>query len=1174
MTKSFEPDPLTPSRSNLADATPAPTSNCIGMVSGLTSPAKAWYISKHCRQFPRIVVICKDIITARTLRADLSFFLGNHRSIKHFRAWESLPFDQVSPDPDISGERLSILDSLCRQEPAIVVCPVTALLQTVVSPSYLTKLSQKLACGMEVSMEQLKLRLFDSGFRRVTLVEEVGDMSVRGGTIDLFPANFPGPIRIEFVGSAIESLRLFDTESQRSTATLNEFTVCPIREFSPLSQDFESAEKLVRARAVQLEVPPREVQSILDALSGQIDYPGIEAIAPVFSERVGLGEYFDSGTLLVLDQSSDLENCANIFWDSIIERHDRYVEEQRLVPYVEQAYRQPSYITELCQRHRTLFLNPLDLNGQKTGCEVHHLKSFSNTAISKNVKSKAGLGRALDPLVKEIKKWWKEHYNVGFVVGSQQRADRLCAILKDYEIAPTKYSKSCFDWLDDQNAPQTVILVGNISEGVCIPEAGLVLIAESEIFSDRSHSRRSRASKPLQKLLGALAKLKEGDFVVHIDFGIGRYDGLKHIEIEGVGYDFLQIEYANNTKLYLPIENIGRIQKFVCEEGKAPHLDKLGSTRWMRAKAKVRSSVIALAGDLIKLYAARNAVDGWRFDQYGAEDERFADGFGFDETADQMAAIVATLEDMAESKPMDRLVCGDAGFGKTEVALRAAYKCIQHARQVAVLVPTTILVEQHYHVFKERFLGYPVKIAALSRLHSKKANDETLRGLQSGDVDIVIGTHRLLQPDITFKDLGLLIVDEEHRFGVKHKERLKQARRNVDVLTLTATPIPRTLHMALLGIRDVSIISTPPTDRKVIRTFVSQYDENLVRDAILREVQRGGQVFLLHNKVMDIATTTEKFARLVPEARFIFAHGQMKGSELEKRMLSFLTKEYDVLLSTTIIESGLDIPNANTIIVLRADRFGLAQLYQIRGRVGRSNVQAYAYLLVPEPGKLSSEARQRLQALQSLDDLGLGFNLATRDLEIRGAGNLLGKDQSGNVQSVGLDLYNRILKEAVLNLRGQEVDLSEITDPELKLGINAFIPEHYIPDVSERLIIYQRLANLEDSLATDDLASEISDRFGHYSIEVDNLIEVMRFRSLLRKFGVIQADLAGTRLSLILSPRSPISKPLLRELCRTAPGDYRFTNDRNIIMQVDIGDPPKPAKLYKQTERLFNKISL
>jgi transcription-repair coupling factor (superfamily II helicase) len=603
-----------------------------------------------------------------------------------------------------------------------------------------------------------------------------------------------------------------------------------------------------------------------------------------------------------------------------------------------------------------------------------------------------------------------------------------------------------------------------------------------------------------------------------------------------------------------------------------PVIDKLSSTRWLRTRQKVKESVIPLAGDLIRLYATRSVAKGWRFEPQGAEDDRFADGFAYNETPDQLKAIEETLKDMAADKPMDRLVCGDVGFGKTEVALRAAFKCVQHARQVAVLAPTTILVEQHRKNFEERFRGYDVRVGAVSRLYSSNDNKETLAKLASGELDIIVGTQRLLQRDIVFKDLGLLIIDEEHRFGVAQKEKLKALKKNVDVMTLTATPIPRTLHMSLLNLRDISLITTPPHDRKLIRTYVAEVNDSLIRDAILRELQRGGQVFYLHNRVESIAGVTARLKELVPEARFAFGHGQMSEEEMGPLMRRFINKEIDVLVSTTIIESGIDVPNANTIIIERADALGLAQLYQLRGRVGRSSRQAYAYLMIPSTRSLSAEAQKRLKVLQSLDDLGMGFNLAINDLEIRGAGNLLGKEQSGNVLSVGFDLYTRILKEAIADLKGEELPVEETVDPEVKLGVASYVPDFYIPDISERLVIYQRLAAMLNPDEADDLRDEIEDRFGPLPREVKNLVELMRLRALFRHFGVVKGEFGAGKLQLAFSPQAKVDIDKVLGLVRSEPQRYKFGKNLTLTIGFDFEQLESPLQLFRPAEQVLRRI--
>ena len=662
----------------------------------------------------------------------------------------------------------------------------------------------------------------------------------------------------------------------------------------------------------------------------------------------------------------------------------------------------------------------------------------------------------------------------------------------------------------------------------------------------------------------SLSQLATDDYVVHQDYGIGIYRGLKHIEVEGTVSDFIHIEYAD-SQLYLPVQQIAKVQKFVAPEGKEPALDKLSSTKWQTRKRKVKEAVVALAGDLIKLYAVRNEAKGFAYSTKSIDDEEFADSFSYTETSDQLTAIEDVLSDMSSEKPMDRLVCGDVGFGKTEVAMRAAYKAVQDGKQVAILAPTTILAEQHRLSFEKRLAGFPVNIGALSRFYKPADNKETLEKVAGGDIDIIIGTHKLLQKDVQFEDLGLLVVDEEHRFGVKQKEKLKQFKKDIDVLTLTATPIPRTLHMSLLDVRDVSIISTPPHDRRAIRTYVAIKEDGLVRDAILREIQRGGQCFYLHNRVQSIDLVTAGLSELVPEARFAYGHGQMNEKELEKIMKLFLEGEIDVLVSTTIIESGIDIPNANTLIVDQAHMFGLAQLYQIRGRVGRSSRQAYAYLMIPQTKKLGKEAEERLKALQALDDLGQGFNLAMRDLEIRGAGNLLGKEQSGNVVSVGFEMYTKILKEAAAHLKGEDISIEDVIDPEVKLGVDAFIPDPYIPDISERLVLYQRLASLRSHKETEELREEIVDRFGPMNKETANLVEVMRIRALLRKFGISKAELSHRKLRLEFSPQTSINADKAIKLALESPELYKLGKS-NTFTILDM--PEKIEEVYGVYQRL------
>lgn len=1144
---------------------------------GLYGGAKAWLLSDLKRRHRRIVIVCKDEKSCEELTSDVSFFCGD-REIISLPAWETLPFEPVSPQTLISAERLRALHRLRSEESFIGIVSVTALAQRVLPPQFTDRFSFSLLEGQEVSRDELARKLEAAGFLPVSLVEEIGEMAVRGAVVDFFPAGHREPLRVEFEAGRVSKLKYFNPDSQRSTSGAKSILVTPVRErlASGAFEDAsfaDSVEEKIKQRAKELETPPREVVVALNALRNASDFPGIELLNVfAFDRLVSVFDYLPSDTTIIVNDEIEIGRNLDAHWELIEERESRLAKEHQLFPRKENLYLPPSEVSEQLRVRSRVFIDQLDiLSEDSKNTLVHHIRTVPNTELAVRSKSKIGTGNALKPLASALSRIRRDDYHVAFVVGSPVRAERLQRLLLDINVDARVPGLNGGEWLASPHRYPIVILQGYLSAGMLLPEQRLAFISENEIFAERSYRRGAGKRTTLKRLMSSLAQLQEGDYVVHVDYGIGIYHGLKHLEVEGMESDFLHIEYAD-SRLYLPVQNIGKIQKFTAAEGQKPVLDKLGTNTWIRTKQKVKDSVVTLAGDLIKLYATRSVSKGWRFEPQGAEDDRFADGFPFDETPDQLKAIEETLEDMSDDKPMDRLVCGDVGFGKTEVALRAAFKCTQHARQVAVLVPTTILVEQHRSNFMNRFVGMNVKVGAVSRFYPPAENKRTLDAVANGEIDIIIGTHRLLSQDVRFKDLGLVIIDEEHRFGVKQKEKLKQLKRQVDVLTLTATPIPRTLHMSLLGIRDISVISTPPNDRRVIRTYVAEHSDSLIRDTILRELQRGGQCFVVHNRIEGIDLFTADLQTLVPEARFQFAHGQMNESELENIMQRFLKREIDVLVSTTIIESGLDIPNANTIVIDRADTFGLAQLYQLRGRVGRSTRQAYAYLIIPQTRKLGAEAQQRLKALQSLDDLGLGFNLAIRDLEIRGAGNLLGKEQSGNVLAVGFELYTKILKEAVLNLKGEELALEESVDPEVKLGLHAFIPDVYIPDVSERLVLYQRLASIASDSEAAELSSEIEDRFGPLPLETTNLVELMRYRAMLKRFGVLKAEVIKSKLLLTLSPRSPVDPARIVKLVQESPEKFKFSRGQALSVTLEKERPETPNEVYALTDLVLKRI--
>lgn len=1144
----------------------------VKIFSGLSAvPAKAWLVSKLVEQSARVIVVCADLQAVDDLYQDLRFF-SPRLNVLRFLPWDILPYEPVSPQTDIVADRILALRALSLSEPFLILTVGVALLQNLPTPQLLRYFARSLRVGDAISRDSL-LRLLDAcGFIRVSLVEEVGQFSVRGGVVDIFPRTHSKPVRLEFFDDVIEEIRLFDNESQRSVATLEECLIEPVKEWIPFHAlpngllDIAGALSRVKAVGKRAEIVPREIARVVAAVRTGIHFPGMELthLAGLESLRSFL-DLVAEDVRVVLNDPLAIDHSLAQFERVIIEREARR-HATLIAPPQETLYTEAAACFEQLRTRADVQMDALAVldDASQGEYEVTNLGSSLNINLSTALKSKVGSGNALEPLAKAVAQWRLEGYAVAFVVGSEQRGRRLHSLLLEVDIDAPLLDISFGEWSERRTTIPVAILQGFLTSGMRMPGLRVVCISEREIFQERSQRRRGAKGISLKRIMSSLGQLAADSYVVHVDYGIALYRGLVHMDRDEVVGDFLQLEYADST-LYLPVHHIGKVHKFAATEGSEPQLDKLGSKRWVKTKQRVRDAVMTLAADLVRIYAARKVVSGWRFDPAGAQDEEFADSFPFEETRDQVKAIAETLMDMSNDRPMDRLICGDVGFGKTEVAIRAAFKCVQHARQVAVLVPTTILVAQHLESFRRRFLGYPVVVEGVSRFLTPEKNREVLQGLRSGDVDIVVGTHKLLSNDVQFKDLGLLIIDEEHRFGVKQKEQLKQFRAKIDVLTLTATPIPRTLNMALLGIRDISVISTPPTDRRVIRTYIAEYSDTVVRDAILRELQRGGQVFYLHNRVETIAGVAAELARLVPEARVDFAHGQMRETLLEGIMRRFIEGESNVLVSTTIIESGIDIPRANTIIITNAHMFGLAQLYQLRGRVGRSDRQAYAYFLIPRVRTLGQSAQARLKALQALDDLGVGFQLAIRDLEIRGAGNLLGREQSGNVVAVGYELYSRILDEAVRHLRGEEQEISERVDPDLKFRSQGYIPDEYIPDISEKLVLYQRLAGALSDGELDELAEEMRDRFGPFPAAVAELVEVMRFRAFLRRFGVVRAEVARGRLALTLSPAAPVDLERILELTHDDSGRCRFT--KNLTLSISLGDGEPDISVLQSISR-------
>lgn len=1050
--------------------------------------------------------------------------------------------------------------------PALVAASALALMERLMPPDLLVKHAEYLVKGEEVDIERLCAQLTERGFYHAPLVEEYGDFSRRGGVLDVYSPLYRWPVRLELFGDEIESIRLFHPGTQRSMGVLEDVLLLPGSEviFDAGARHRAQQAVLEDVRAERLS--PTTGSAWLDKLQEGHQFGAYEAILPVFYQETRLlRDYLDPKTVVVwLDPSRIRQEMTQSFWQSRQEWEDaRLRHDWRRPP--EELFEDPSDCWMGMQALRAIQVHGI-LEGDSPG-RVFDLGVESNDALTQKVKQHPTRERLLEPVVAQFQAWREEGIRAHLVCHHKEQARRLVELMSGYGLDVIEIDLPL--GLDSHEALTAKVLVGNLDRGFVWPGERLAIVCEEEIFGKRA---RRRARKPVSGLfLNSFQDLHVGDFVVHVDHGIGVYKELAHLSVRGIESDFLLLEYQDGDRLYVPVDKLQKVQKYLGIEGRSPRVEKLGGKSWESTKRKAQEHAERIAEELLNLYASRQVSNGF---QFSAPDKLFVEfeaGFSYEETPDQARAIEDVLADMASSRPMDRLVCGDVGYGKTEVAIRAAFKAVLDGKQVAVLVPTTILAEQHYHTFRERFEGYPIEVSSLSRFKTTAQQKLVLEKAGKGAVDVVVGTHRLLQKDVAFKDLGLLIVDEEHRFGVKDKERIKELRVSVDVLTLTATPIPRTLQMSLAGIRDLSTIETAPQDRRAIETLVCKYDELTIREAIYKELQRKGQIFFVHNHVQSIYQMGAILARLAPEARIAVAHGQLKERDLEKIMLDFMYRKVDVLVCTTIIESGLDIPAANTIIINRADRFGLAQIYQLRGRVGRSTEQAYAYLLIPDESLITRDAQKRLRALMDFSELGAGFKIALNDLQIRGGGAILGSAQSGHVAAIGYELYLELIERTVRRMKGEPVG-QETIDPEINVSISAFLPETYIPDGDQRLVAYKRLATLGDEPSIDELTSEWRDRYGVFPDPVRNLILLAKIRMLFKERGITRLDGDGDWLALHFAPHADVESVLaLFEAKKCA---CRVEGPRRL--QVEIWGrhlPQRLLRLKRALQELNGRVS-
>ncbi len=1142
-------------------------------LSGLFGSSKAFFLASFFKTFKRqVLAVLPGQEAAEDFSADLRFFLPEE-DVFFYPSPEILPFESLSAHQEIQAKRIELLFRLCDGRPFITVSSAPNLMQRVMPREGLIRMAVNLKVGEEYPRDELFAKLHGLGYSKMSMVEERGEMSVRGGILDIFPPMFESPVRIEFFGDGVESIRTFDISTQRSLKELKEAAILPAKEANFSRGSAEARDKLIE-RADTLGIARDVWEGISDKLRDG-SFSGIDMLLPLFYEKCDtLFDYLKPGAIISIIDPESAGGSLEKFDSEIRSAVERLISKKQFFVEPTGLYMSSADVKSALKGYPVINIETLRSSsfeiltesniGLRQSIELQKNEEFQSKFEQSGHEEGAGSGSGvslLKPLAGLVNERLREGFKVYLTAHNKGQAERTRELLEGYGFKPSIIRGS--EILERRESGEFAIAIGSVQTGFKVPGEALVIISEEEVFGERI-KRRAPPSKKLDAFLTQLQDLSVGDAIVHSHHGIGLYRGLKRLGVDGVESDFLLLEYRGGDKLYLPVWRMDLVSKYHGVEGKAPELDKLGGAGWEKTKKRVRHAVEKLAGELLKLYAERQVAEGFAFSKPDRIFLEFEAGFEYEETPDQARAIEECLGDMEEPRPMDRLICGDVGYGKTEVAIRAAFKAVLDRKQVAVLVPTTVLAQQHFSTFNKRLAPYPVMVEVLSRFRSKKEQKETVEKLKKGAVDIVIGTHRLLQKDIEFKDLGLIVIDEEHRFGVAHKEKLKHLRKRVDVLTLTATPIPRTLHMSLASIRELSIINTPPEDRLAIKTGIIRFDESLIAEAIERELGRGGQVFFVHNRVQSIGAMEEFLTKTVPGARVAVAHGQMNEHELEKKMLGFVNRDYDILLSTAIIESGLDIPSANTIIINRADRFGLAELYQLRGRVGRSAHRAYAYFICPD-GDLTEDARKRLEVIQELCEPGSGFKVAAYDLEIRGAGELLGTSQSGQIAEVGFDMYAQLLEEAVREMKGEEV--AEEAEPEINLKISQYIPEEYVPDTRQRLGLYKRLASVSSEDDIISLTGEFEDRYGEIPALVENLIHTMELKLFLKKLRAKELTQKGTRLYITFGSHAEteeggeiIGRAL--QMVKKEPARFRITPDSRLIVFMKPDSTPLEEARY------------
>ncbi|WP_010531214.1 transcription-repair coupling factor [Lentibacillus jeotgali] len=1055
------------------------------LVAGLSGSARSLFVSIINKAFQKpVLLVTHQLAQAQQLYDDLAAFTGEEH-VHLYPVNELIASEIAVASPELKAQRIEALTEWSKKDSGILIAPVAALKRMLPPTDYWARYQLDFQIDKQIDLDAYLSSLVDMGYERVSMVTTPGEFSRRGGIIDIYPVTETHPVRIELFDDEIDSIRFFDAESQRSLDKKTAVAVGPATEMLLTEEDrLTAAQRLEAALAESLKkVNSQEAkEKLAETIEHDIErlknlehfQEMYKYIGFLYSHPASLLDYLPSDGLVVLDEMSRIQETATNLDAEEAEWYSSLLEANKMVRNSHFSYDWNSVWDSIT--HQRIYMSVF----------LRHIPNTQpQNIVNLSTRAMQEFHGQMHLLKNELKRWEKGDFSVVILAPNEERAEKIQSIFMDYSIEADVASQL------ELPVQRPTISVGEISNGIEFPMHKLVLITENELFRKKTKRPRKRQKITNAERIKNYQELKVGDYVVHAHHGIGKYLGIETLEMNGLHKDFMLVKYSGDDKLYVPIDQIDLVQKYVASEGKEPKLYKLGGSEWAKVKRKVQSNVEDIADDLIKLYAERESRKGYAFSEETELQNEFEASFPYEGTEDQLRCIAEIKADMEKERPMDRLLCGDVGYGKTEVAIRAAFKAVADGKQVAILVPTTILAQQHFETIQERFQNQAVEIGMLSRFRTRKQQNETIEGLRTGKIDIVIGTHRLLSKDVIYRDLGLLVVDEEQRFGVKHKEKIKRLKSNVDVLTLTATPIPRTLHMSMLGVRDLSVIETPPENRFPIQTYVMEYNPVFVREAIEREMARGGQVYFLNNRVENIDKVARDLGMLVGDARIAVAHGQMNEAELENVIFAFLEGEYDVLVSTTIIETGVDIPNVNTLIVNQADRMGLSQLYQLRGRVGRSNRVAYAYFTYNKDKVLSEVSEKRLEAIKEFTELGSGFKIAMRDLSIRGAGNLLGSQQHGFIDSVGFDMYSQMLKDAIeARQSGKELDEIETLEPELSLTLDAYIPDSYIDDEKQKIDMYKQFQSITTSEGISDLRDELIDRFGDYPEEVANLFVV------------------------------------------------------------------------------------